>query len=378
MPTEESTTDLLERLQESEQLVSDFQQGLQNIQDTIHGLQNAIALYKRNVPSYGKQDSFSNQSKAGGTKKDISQMTWCPGKDAPEGMYRGTVAVHNNTIYFGLGGSHKVYSYQLIEGEEKWSQISAENPNSNFGLAIIDGLLTSVGGKNKVPIKNLLCLTGEHDRKHWFEVFPPMSVARFNTVCVTTHDALIVAGGDVASSFFAQPDNTVEVLNLEDMQWNTVFPLPIKCRTLSAAVSGDTLYLAGGETGRHKSLSSVLACSVPDLLPPTKLGTKLKRKLSPIQDVWKEIRSLPVTQSTLVSFCGDLIAIGGNTDSGKPTSQVFKYDSQSNSWTIISELKRHRSLCLAVSLQEESLLVIGGVAHGLLRDDKMKSVELLN
>ena len=53
--------------------------------------------------------------------------------------------VHENTAYFRSWGSHKVYSYQIIGEEEQWSQLP-DNDNWNCGLAVIDGLVTSVGG----------------------------------------------------------------------------------------------------------------------------------------------------------------------------------------------------------------------------------------
>ena len=51
--------------------------------------------------------------------------------------------MHENTAY--ILSSYKVYSYQIIGGEEQWSQ-QPDNDNKNYGLAVIDGLVTSVGG----------------------------------------------------------------------------------------------------------------------------------------------------------------------------------------------------------------------------------------
>ena len=64
-------------------------------------------------------------------------------------MSRGAAVVHGNTAYFSPRWFRchytKVYSYQNILGKEQWSQLP-DNPNRWFGLAVIDGLLTSVGG----------------------------------------------------------------------------------------------------------------------------------------------------------------------------------------------------------------------------------------
>ena len=82
-----------------------------------------------------------------------------------------------------------------ILGQEQWSQLP-ENPNKTFGLAVIDGLLTSVGGDNYDYTNTLLSLTGEGMRKQWSEIFPPMPTPRLSVACITTEQSLVVAGGE--------------------------------------------------------------------------------------------------------------------------------------------------------------------------------------
>ena len=89
--------------------------------------------------------------------------------------------------------------------------------------------------------------------------------------------------------------------------------------------------------------------------------------------MWKEISSLPVRDSTLATLSGHLLAIGGIGDSGDPTADVYRYDSQTDSWHITSQMKNKRSLCLGVTLPEDRLVVVGGYVEGLMRD----SVEML-
>ena len=91
-------------------------------------------------------------------------------------------------------------------------------------------------------------------------------------------------------------------------------------------------------------------------------------------NVWKEISSLPVGETTLASFGGHLLAIGGY-NSGNPTNDVYRYDSHTNSWHVISQMKKKRSLCLAVTLSEDQLIVVGG-STGIGRGDT-DSVEIL-
>ena len=355
------------QLQASEQLVSEFQLSLQQKDKTIIDLQQTISAHERKIQQLEQQDTASrdqpqqksvtrSQRMMVAAKKDISKMIWRKGKNAPEKMTRGAAVVHGNTAYFRPGGSNKVYSYQNILGKEQWSQLP-DNPNKNYGLAVIDSLLTSVGGYNNGNINTLLSLTGEGMRRQWSEIFPPMLTPQSSVACITTEQSLVVAGGDGSGGFL----DIVEVMNINTKQWTTVCPLPQTQYLLSATVCGDTLYLAGGFDSGYKASKSVFACSLTDLLTSSNsLGSKIRRTFSQSQNVWKEISSLPVEQSTLASFNGQLLAIGGRVDSRNYTTNVYRYDSHTNSWNVISQMKNKRSLCLAVTLHEDHLIVVGG------------------
>ena len=357
-----------QQLRDSQQLVEQFQQSLQHKDKTISDLQQTISHHEREreIQRSNHKDIASTQqlpvtaektqtaTAVSVAQKDISKMTWREGKKAPERMKRGAAVVDGNTAYFSPGGSSRVYSYQNILGNEQWSRLP-DNPNKAFSLAVIDGLLTSVSGyySGILDTNTLLSLTGENKRKKWSELFPPMLTSHHSTACITTEKALVVAGG-IAGSFLAM----VEVMDINTKQWTTVCPLPQKLGSLSGIVCGDSLYLAGGTT-KGSGSKSVFTCSLPDLLQPETLGSR-KRWILTRSNVWKEISSLPVTRSTLASFGGHLLAIGGDDDSGNPTTDVYRYDSHTDSWHVISQMKNKRSLCLAVTLPEDQLIVVGG------------------
>ena len=367
------------QLRAREQLVSEFQQSLQQKDKTITDLQQTILAHERNIQQLEQQNTASRHqpqqqpvttphTTVAAAQKDISKMTWREGKNAPQKMCRGAAVVDGNTAYFRPDGSKKVYSYQNIHRQEQWSQLP-DNPNQSFGLAVIDGLLTSVGGANNGSTNTLLSLTGEGERKQWSGIFPPMPTPCDTPACATTVQALVVAGG-YTGDFLA----TVEVMNISTKQWTTVSPLPQKQSPLSGTVCGDTLYLAGGWGGFTPS-KSVFACSLPDLLTSSNsLGSKIRPTLSQRQNVWKEVSSLPVVQSTLASFNGHLLAIGGNKGPRNRTSDVYIYDPHTDSWNVISQMKIKRSFCLAVTLPEDHLIVVGGLTQGAEETD---SVEIL-
>ena len=299
-------------------------------------------------------------------------MTWREGKKAPETMIRGAAVVHGNTAYFKPADSVRVYSYHNIVGNEQWSKLPV-HPHKGFRIAIIDGLLTSVGGwKGRGPTNTLLSLTGEGERKQWSELFPPMPTPRYHTACATTEQALVVAGGRAYDDLA-----TVEVMDINRKQWTTVCPLPKELRFISGIVCGDSLYLAGGFS-RQSVSKSVFTCSLPDLWQPETLGSRIRRTLTrqtlTRSNVWKGISSLPVALSTLASFGGHLLAIGGDNDSRNPTTDIYRYDSHTDSWDVISKMKNKRSWCLAVTLPEDRLIAVGGHTH---RNNKTDSVEVL-
>ena len=62
----------------------------------------------------------------------------------------------------------------------------------------------------------------------------------------------------------------------------------------------------------------------------------------------------------------------------KPTSNVYRYDFNTDSWTVASQLKQKRSHCLAVALGD-SVVVVGGYSPKLFRSetDTTDSVEIL-
>ena len=355
-----------EQLQSSEHLVSEFQQSLHLKEKTISDLQQVMSTQERKMKQLElQQDTVSSRSKPQQqsatvfekalqvVQKDISKMKWRKGRNAPEAMVRGAVVVQGNTAYIMPGGSHKVYSYQHVLGREQWSQMP-QNPIVYCGLAIIDGFLTSVGGYSNDFTNTLLSLVERGTRKMWSEIFPPMPTARQNVACVTTDQALVVAGGYAGDSYLA----LVEVMNKRTKQWTTassLSPLPLRCSIISMTICGDSLYLMGGLTEKSSPLKSVFTCSLTDIFPSSAEYRSY--------GVWREIKSLPVTGSTLVRFGYDLLAVGGVDSARNPTSHVYRYDSRTNSWNVASPMKNKRSRCLAFVFPEDSLIIVGGYTN---------------
>ena len=185
---------------------------------------------------------------------------------------------------------------------------------------------------------------------------------------------MIVAGG-----FHRGVLTTVEILNIENHQWSTAAYLPEPMQYHSAAICGDQLYMLGGACG-YLLTKSVYTCSVSTLLriqaephaQKSLLGT-LKHTLSLSNNssssgdggVWSEVADLPVIDSTCVTFCGQLLAIGGKDSDSKPTTAVYMYNPSTNSWNVISHITtaRTRRRPFAAVLPDNQLMVVGGEAR---------------
>ena len=155
--------------------------------------------------------------------------------------------------------------------------------------------------------------------------------------------------------------NVVEMMNIDTRQWTTVTPFPIKCWLMSFAVLGDTIYLAGGLVD-DKPSKVAFSCSVSNLRSSSAFGLKILGTFSR-SSTWKQVSNVPVIHSTLVSFGDHMLAV--EDDSENPTAGVYQYDSETNTWDRVSEMKDKRSWCLTATLPEDRLMVVGGLTGNM-------------
>ena len=226
-----------------------------------------------------------------------------------------------------------------------------------------------MGTCGKIPITNkLMSLTVNG---MWKEKFPSMPTKRSGAATACTDEALLVAGGNRGNEL------KIEVLNIENHQWSTAVDLPEPMHYSSAIVCGDQLYMLGEV--RHyfrptKSAVYMYTCSLSALLQTciqkSLVGT-LKRALSLSdgsstssgKNIWSKLADLPVTDSTCVTFCGQLLAIGGRDSDKKPTTAVYMYNPSANSWNVISHMITARAHCFPAVLPDNQLMVVGGEVH---------------
>ena len=283
-------------------------------------------------------------------RKENIKLAWREGKKAPFAYGRFFDAVVDDSKVYFQGGVRHLFTYNI--SDSSWLQLPI-CPFANCSLAILNGQPTTIGGS---PLTNkLMSLTNE---RTWMEKFPPMPTKRRYAAAVCTGTVLIVAGGAVENG----PLATVEVLNFETSQWFTAVDLPESLCYCSAAVHGDQLYMLGGEWFDK----SVYTCSVSALLQTCTQKSSLEEHTSSLSlsnsssGVWSKLPDLPVSESTCVTFCGQLLAVGGGDSDNKPSTAVYMYNQATNSWNVISHMIRARKGCFAAVLPNNQLMVVGG------------------
>ena len=310
--------------------------------------------------------SYSGGGKPRGPAPEPIMVEWENGPKAPLKTFGETAAVLGRVAYFYSWREDTIMMYNAETG--KWA-IHPECPKTRFSIAVVNGLLTAIGGKqSNISTKSLLTY-----QQKWTEQFPPMTYYHNTPAVACTSTSLIVAGG-------YGPDEErapVEVMDTGTLRWSTAVSLPFPWYAATATICRDSLYIAGGFV-KHVNTKSVLTCAVSELLQstatehPSSEATPTISGLQPStddQDVWQELAKLPVYRSALVTLQGRLLAVGGCDSDWKPTSTVFQYDSATNSWNFVSRMNNSRRQCFAAVLPDNTLVVAGS-------SDESDSVEI--
>jgi serine/threonine protein kinase len=358
--------DLQAHLQET--IVTKDRQLLQK-ESIISELQHALMMQKKSVEQINHSSPCSSPDQVSVTDDILcvagenTKLKWRSGQNGPQPFHRGAAVAYQNLFiaYFNAAGTHKVFSYQILSEEEEWSALP-QSPYRDFGLVIVHGLLTTVGGtaSDNSKTSSLFSLTEtDGDDMQWSTVFPQMLKACSHTAALCTENVLVVAGGFDEDG---KRIDTVQLMQISNRQWSLADNLPQPLASLSGALCGDQLYLAGGFTNYSQPFKSVITSSIGDLLPPKSFGASLRHSLSLEKKVkvWKEVSSLPVARTTLTCLGSHLLALGGQHSPGQSTASVYEYDLSTDSWHAISTMSKERSQCLSATLPNGQLIVVGG------------------
>jgi len=246
--------------------------------------------------------------------------------------------VDGDTAYVVPTYSSKIHTYN--GKEDRWSHLHPDCPHSYFGLAVVNGLLSAVGGEVNGDKSNaVISLRGREWKMEWVTVFPPMPIKRRHPAAICTGKHLVVAGG-----------NKVAVMDTTSLQWYSASSLPDYGYHPSILMCGQDLYI--GEDDK------ILSCSLPSLLQSCQAPSTENTTTG----VWRKIANNPVCRSAYTAVRGQLVSLGGsdNYQDRNPVPTIHCYDPNTDSWRIIGTMPTARRQCLVVTLRGERLTVMGG------------------
>ena len=357
---EEKDRELRQKLDEISQLENEknqtteekvkLERQLGRVNQQLEESERVLAQFQRPAPTLRPATDTASKSKQQSSRRGYIKLTWREEEKAPCKMCNSYCAVANDSTLYVRRRNHEVYAYTITTSS--WSQLPS-SPTYNCPSVIINNLLTLVGGVKSLKVhksditNQLFSLTGKGNERRWTEEFPRIPTKRLGSIALCIGTALIVAGGKDKSMSMLQ---TVEVLDIETLQWSTTTDLPQPLSHAPVAVCGDRVYFVGEST--------MYACSVSSLVQPR--ASLLITFRDKVLGVWKEAATPPVTNTACVTIHGRLVAIGGKDSDENPTTYVHMYNSTTNSWQLINDMATPRRDCIAAVLKNNQLMVVGG------------------
>ena len=239
-------------------------------------------------------------------------------------------------------------TWQFVLTLGQW-KIVCKHPLRHFSLVNISNELTTVGGCSgswrTTDSDKLYC----YIKGQWVETYPPMPTKRCKCASVYSRNVLIVAGGQQHIEGSKVPSSAVEILNIAHMQWSQLLPLTFSNSWPSISICGEFVYVSTGSKWYSIAWCSLFSSS--NLSPGSRAGD------------WEEIAPLPVENFTLITIKGQLLALGGKSITEKKSIRdIRQYNSNTNSWQVISQMNVARSDCAAAILPDNKLIVVGGTS----------------
>ena len=282
---------------------------------------------------------------------------------------------------------------------------------------VSDGLL------KKKCSNQLLCLEGGGEGGRWVRGFPSMPTARGFTGVIATATHLVVAGGgsmesklstvevlDVDNSQWAtaaplpQPLTSISMALLdgqlylggfftqkrdgvEDSLLASQSVLTCSLDTLlSPGITSGNVVSGGGEgfdkkvalnggvggasnkrgvasseaSGEKGGVVSVGGASSEQGGGASNVG-EVRGEVTGDTRIWRNVKDLTTACSTLVAHGNRLVAVGGVLLSGPYSSQLYGYDPEADSWSVVGRLGVQRSLPLVAVVPDNRLVVVGGL-----------------
>ena len=257
-------------------------------------------------------------------------------------MIRGSATTDHQFAYFTpRDDSNLVYSYEW--NTEQWKELPS-CPYRDCALVIIDGTLTTVGGRDyRSGFTNKLFTLRQ---RQWVEEYPPMNTAHSRPAVVSTSggDYIIVIGGYSDDGYLTA---TVELFQVKTRRWYKLTNIPQPLPRPSATICDNQLHVIGwDDNGYTCSIKNLPSCDEP-----------ITSQSIPHLISWTSLPRLPVTRSTAATLYEQLVIIGG-MQGGSPVNSIHQL--VDGKWVKIGSMSSDRWKCLVVSPSPDRMMIVGG------------------
>ncbi len=237
----------------------------------------------------------------------------------------------NDTVYVGGGftdGDEDKYIVMSYNTQSCQWHILPPYSTRWFTMTTINNKLVVVGGRNRDHSESSELGEWQSDCNLWTHPFPPMPTPRRLHSATSYKCWLVVAGGRHSVRL-----QTVEVLDVSNMQWSTGPSTPSPWVMIKSITIGDTWYLMGGvceDVGDALDSPDVYSVSLEALV---------SHSSSDSSNIWNKLPSLNCTRSCPLNMGGSLLAVGGwNMKSRKSVSIIQCYVPETNTWVQAGQL----------------------------------------
>ena len=236
-----------------------------------------------------------------------------------------------------------------------------------FTMTVIKKQLVLIGGYYYGQRSKQL-VAWEAATKEWTRPYPEMNTARSRCSAAVYKDWLVVAGG------WSEPAadcgcalSSIEVLNChaDDKKWYEITPTPVPWVSMRAAVVDDMCYFMGGYTSPEGKESS-------DKVYCTSLAALSHDNSQHAELEWKIISTLKYKYSTPLSIGGQLLVVGGFTNTA--LTRMYQYRPDSDKWVELGTLPTPLCKCSCVLLDDGQLVVAGGNRRKEKKDVMLKTM----
>ena len=282
--------------------------------------------------------------------KGPEHIKWKEVASAPVDRVGHIAVLLNNKVYVGGGneyrgkGSYLIRTYDVAN--DTWNHSPICVPFCYFALATFKNYLIIAGGFDiRESITNKIFMLENNQLKDYAKLLTP----KYAATAVGHNRFLIIVGGVSNEKLLG----STELFDSATGQWHVCGNLPRPHSWLKAVKIKNTLYLLGG--CKHSNLDSCAAFYAS-------LDGLAKHQLK-----WASIQDTPWQLSASASVHGEhLLAIGGGKHIEEDNerihaSEVFMFNKINQNWELIGHLPSARYGPAAVSLDDNNVMVMGGV-----------------